>query len=66
MNAHTYPVAGASVTSSAADSQSVANSYAKARRASAYAKLLEGPIGSLAGQAMDRPDVQSVAILGYN
>ncbi|KXU94133.1 hypothetical protein CR51_27040 [Caballeronia megalochromosomata] len=36
------------------------------RPVSTYATLLQGPIGMLAGHALDRPDVQSVAVLGYN
>jgi hypothetical protein len=32
----------------------------------AYASLLKGPVAMLAGNVLDRSDVTSIAILGYN
>ncbi|MFB9122549.1 hypothetical protein E2553_38480 [Paraburkholderia dipogonis] len=33
---------------------------------SRYSALLEGPISSIVCNVPDRPDVQTIAILGYN
>lgn len=41
-------------------------STTRAHPATTYASLLEGPMALLAGDVMDRPEVQSAAILGYN
>ncbi|SAL80045.1 hypothetical protein AWB67_05555 [Caballeronia terrestris] len=46
--------------------QTVASRSTKIRPATTYSSLLAGPMALLAGDVMDRPDVQAVAILGYN
>ncbi|CAL8481329.1 protein of unknown function (plasmid) [Caballeronia sp. S22] len=44
----------------------VNNESAQVRPASVYTTLLEGPVASLVSDEVNRPDVQSIAILGYN
>jgi hypothetical protein len=36
------------------------------QKSSRYSALLEGPISSIVCNVPDRPDVQAIAILGYN
>ncbi|CAL8481309.1 conserved protein of unknown function (plasmid) [Caballeronia sp. S22] len=54
------------IVPSTACSEMVARQSTQTRPASTYATLLENPVASLVSNVADRPDVQSVAILGYN
>ncbi|AQH05407.1 hypothetical protein A9R05_41050 (plasmid) [Burkholderia sp. KK1] len=46
--------------------QNVANRSTEISPVNTYALLLAGPLALLVDQTMDRPDLQSIAILGYN
>jgi hypothetical protein len=46
--------------------QADADSAGEAVRVSSYLAVLQEPTVSLVGGAIDRPDVATVAILGYN
>jgi hypothetical protein len=66
MKSHIPLVAGSALAPLAVKAQIVVSTSMEVRRSTSYASLLEGPMASLADHVMDRPDVRSVAILGYN
>ncbi|SAL05580.1 hypothetical protein AWB81_07222 [Caballeronia arationis] len=66
MESPSPPITGGESAPLTSDPQAAASRSTKIRRATTYLSLLAGPMGSLAGDVMDRPDVQAVAILGYN
>ncbi|SAL83717.1 hypothetical protein AWB67_06485 [Caballeronia terrestris] len=59
-------IAGGAAAPPTGEPQIVVSPSTKMRPATTYASLLEGPLALLAGQVIDRSDLQSVAILGYN
>jgi hypothetical protein len=66
MKSHIPSVAGSALAPPAVEAQIVVSALMEVRRPTPYASLLEGPMASLMDHVMDRPDVHSVAILGYN
>ena len=66
MKRHNPLLAGNAGALPTVERKSVVVSSKGIRPATAYASLLASPLALLAGHVMDRPDVQSIAILGYN
>ncbi|MFM0203717.1 hypothetical protein PQR53_28040 [Paraburkholderia fungorum] len=66
MKSHSALTTGGHTEPSSLEAQAAKSRFIGVRPVTAYTLLLGSPITVLVGHVPDRPDVQSVAILGYN